>query len=688
MIFLAINWGYMILGGIRLLTAVICNFIYSLTAWMYQLFMTIARINILSTDQVAPIYERITMILTIVMTFYITFELVKYAINPDTISDKEKGAGNVVTKLLIVVVLIAFVPRIFELAYDLQRSILENQVISKVILGTEDTDMGTLGNEFSANMLGLFYNIDKEECDKASSNNCGKASVIIDENLTNLRETGSIDITDHLNITVEKGSITNDTDYHFAIKFDFAGLLPLIVGGVILYVLGLFSIDLGTRYVQLLFLQLIAPITIMGYLTPKKDGIFQKWVKQCITTYLDVFIRLAIIYFVLLIIKVLGDAFVGENAISMFDGVTEVTTSLKVFTYIILVIGLLIFAQKAPKLISELFPSSGAAGIGFGLSPKERVEAATKSAKGLYSAAKMPFGAVGMGRRIAAGAGGYMAGLLGTGSFKHAAAAAKEAFDKKHKGLFGGSVINRMRHAAHTVGAVRQQRADVENEGGTVWGYEHSAQHYKNMAQEQDRHIANLEAAAKGKDTVASSVGEIKALKQLNDMKQAAINSGNDKLALRLANDIKNVEKMVRIYSADRSTTNLDALHQAIREASAGTAMGVQLGVVADANGNYVTHVNNSAAQSKMSDIVEATSDKYNIIQTSQTEAKKAAVAAMGNEEINGVAISNMTDAQFAEKIGDVQTRANELVGREKASDAYKRAHANAKGPTGGGSGK
>lgn len=662
-----VNVGYIILSGIRLLTGVICNFIYSLVAWMYQLFMTVARINILSTDQVAPIYERITMILTIVMTFYITFELVKYAINPDTISDKEKGAGNVVTKLLIVVVLIAFVPRIFELAYDLQRSILENQVISKVILGTEDTDMGTLGNEFSANMLGLFYNIDKEACDKESSNNCGKASVIIDENLTNLRENGSVDITDHLNITVEKGKITSDTDYHFAIKFDFAGLLPLIVGGVILYVLGLFSIDLGTRYVQLLFLQLIAPITIMGYLTPKKDGIFQKWVKQCITTYLDVFIRLAIIYFVLLIIKVLGDAFVGENASNIFAGVSEVTTSLKVFTYIILVIGLLIFAQRAPKLISELFPSSGAAGIGFGLSP-----------------AKETKNAIGTTRRVVGGAGGFLAGAVAGRSLRGGIEGAKIAFDnKKNTGLLGGSVFSRMKKAGSTGEAVYQRHEDIKNEGGTVFGYEHRAAHYKNVAQEQDRHISNLEAAAKGKDTVASNVGEIKALKQLNDMKQAAINSGNDKLALRLANDIKNVEKMVRIYSADRSATNLDALHQAIREASAGTAMGAQLGVVADANGNYVTHVNNSAAQSKMSDIVEATSDKYNIIQTSQTEAKKAAVAAMGNEKINGVAISNMTDAQFAEKIGDVQTRANELVGREKASDAYKQAHANAKGEGG-----
>lgn len=673
---LSLNVGYIILSAIRFLTGVLCNFMYSLIAWMYQLFMTVARINILSTEQVAPIYERITMILTIVMTFYITFSLVKYAINPDMISDKEKGAGNVVTKLLIVVVLIAFVPKIFDLAYDLQRSILENQVLSKVILGAPDTDMGTLGNEFSANMLGLFYNIDKEECDKVSSNNCGKASVVIDDNLTKLRQEGSIDITNRLNTTVEKGNAAlSDDEYHFAIKFDFAGVLPLIVGGVILYVLGLYSIDLGTRYVQLLFLQLIAPITIMGYLSPKKDNMFQKWVKQCITTYLDVFIRLSIIYFVLLVIKVLGDAFADDTS-NIFTGVSEVTTSLKVFTYIILVIGLLIFAQKASKLLGELFPSSGAAGLGFGFTPsKEKLNA---------------LGAV---RRTVGGAGGFVAGTVAGRSIRAGIEGAKTAFDnKKNTGLLGGSIFSRMKKAATTGENVFQQRQDVKNDGGTVWGYEHRAGHYKNVAQEQDRRINNWQAAAKAKDTVADSTGEIKIIKQLKQQQQAAINSGDQALALRLDKDIKNVEKAIRVYSTDRNNTaNMNRLQQAIGNAAMGTALESHLGVTIAANGTAsFSHVDNLAdSMNEEYDAAHNTvaaktnNDKYSIIKTNLAEARKIANAAMGSEEVNGTAVSNMTEAKFAEDIGDVQTRANELTAAEKAKGEYKRAHANAKGPGG-----
>ena len=82
------------------------------------------------------------------------------------------------------------------------------------------------------------------------------------------------------------------------------GIFAVIVGGVIAYLLVLYCIDVGTRAVQLAFLQIIAPIPIIGYIAPKKDGIFQKWTKQCITTYLDLFIRTAIIYFIFNHVKV------------------------------------------------------------------------------------------------------------------------------------------------------------------------------------------------------------------------------------------------------------------------------------------------------------------------------------------------------------------------------------------------
>ena len=104
---------------IRWFGAVICDAIYTLISKVYELFMLVARLNILSSPQIQPIYQRVTMILTIVMVFYITFEFVKYTISPDTFTDKEKGAGNILKRVIIVISLIALVPEIFTTAYKL-----------------------------------------------------------------------------------------------------------------------------------------------------------------------------------------------------------------------------------------------------------------------------------------------------------------------------------------------------------------------------------------------------------------------------------------------------------------------------------------------------------------------------------------------------------------------------------------
>ena len=119
--------------------------------------MNVAKVNILSSDQVKPIYQRVTMILTIIMIFYVTFEFVKYVIQPEAMTDKEKGASKIVQKMVIVVVLIAFVPTIFSTAYRLQNSIIGNQVFSKVILGKQNVNSQEFGRNFSANLFRMFY---------------------------------------------------------------------------------------------------------------------------------------------------------------------------------------------------------------------------------------------------------------------------------------------------------------------------------------------------------------------------------------------------------------------------------------------------------------------------------------------------------------------------------------------------
>lgn len=413
--------------AIRELGALLCKAIYSLIALLYEVFDTISRANILKSEEIEPLYQRVTLVLTIVMVFYITFEFVKYVVQPDTINDKEKGAGNLVLKLVTVILLIAFVPTIFDMAFKLQERLLDSQIFSKVILGKENVNMTSFGKSFSATMFGMFYDVNDEACKTYDSDkdSCSAAPIVKYnlgwlENQGNLKNL-SVGLNDSESKTYDMGNGNTKTEDVPLIKFD--GIQAIVVGGLIVYILVLYCVDLGTRYAQLVFLQIMSPIAIMGHLSPKKDNMFSKWIKQCITTYLDLFIRLFIIYFILLICDVLQTAYKGDK---LFVNI-NVSTSTKVFAYIAIILGLLVFAQKAPKMLKELLPNMGGeAGIGFGLSAKNRgldkVAGATIGAaagvlaggvSGLRQGARGFKSGGPLAKRIASGIGNSLAGAVG-----------------------------------------------------------------------------------------------------------------------------------------------------------------------------------------------------------------------------------------------------------------------------------
>lgn len=352
-------------SGLRVIMAWLCSFIYKLIASLFELFINISKVELLRSEEITPIYQRVTMILTIIMVFYVTFELVKYIIQPDTMKDKEKGASKVVVRMILVVVLIAFVPTAFRLAYRLQNAIIEREVLSKVILGRSNTSSESFGRNFSADMFSLFYYFDTNIWDEDEECEHVGCQTLVDGNISSLRTTGQLENLSYaLN---DSDDITENGVEQEVAKIHFDGLFAVLVGGFLVYVLILYCIDLGVRVAQITFLQIIAPIPIIGYLSPKKDNIFNKWVKQCTTTYLDLFIRLSLIYFILLICKIIADAYNNGTLIQNVD------QDSKTYVYIAIIMGLLLFAQKAPKMLQELFPKMGAASGNFGLKAGERV---------------------------------------------------------------------------------------------------------------------------------------------------------------------------------------------------------------------------------------------------------------------------------------------------------------------------
>lgn len=379
-------------NALRGLYASLCKLIYPLISIFYQVFSEMGQL--LYNDSFSKIYNKISTIIGVFMVFRVIFWLIELLVNPDLISDKEKNPGKIVQKVLLSVVLLATTPRIFKLAFDIQYEIIHESVIEDLIALPSDGNSGDV-NVYDKSLTGrrmaseLFFNFySYNDNGQDDNDNCrryfGKDGIINSGIMNN----NTLERLDDKCLTLRyEDSGELEGEY----KINFNGLFAVLTGAFVFWMILMYCISVGTRYVQLIFLQIIAPIPIMCYLTPKKDNMFSKWVKQCTTTYLDLFIRVAIISFVLLLINQLFD-----NP-ELFMGVGDKQYS--GWITIFLVLGLLTFAKKAPDLIQELLPKSVTKASGdFGLNWKKRTDAmlggklvynGTKKAVGFAAAAPL-----------------------------------------------------------------------------------------------------------------------------------------------------------------------------------------------------------------------------------------------------------------------------------------------------------
>ena len=492
--------------------------IYGLIVIIFRLFTNLSQLDILSADQTNGIYQRVTMVITIVMVFYITFEFVKYVVQPDTISDKEKGVGKIGMRIVIAILLIAFLPTIFNLGMRLQNKILSTNVISKVILGQDSFDFKDAGSNFAGDVFSAFYRVDYSKC--GSLEECQKAQNKVDEVINLFKE--------------DKGA--------------------LVFGAFILYVVFLYCIDLGVRYIQLIFLQIIAPIAAISYIVPQKDGMFQKWTKQVTTTYLDVFIRVAILYFMLLIVSILS------NSLDFFE-MSKNGTQINIFEYLFVIAGLLIFVQRAPKLLEELLPfKGGAASIGYGFSGKSRFEPIGKTVGTML---KPVAGTAGL---VAGGFGGLFTRETGADSKKHLRLNKKltqgmegDGFGKRLKrgltyatsaakaGFKGASAgVKTGRFSAATLAAQQSTQEDIKkvSDGGNLLGSMFRGNYYQKLKANMNLQIENAQNGVKVKGSALSEADEVKEVKQAKAAWESAKNGGAS---------AEEIERLRKIYKAKQS---------------------------------------------------------------------------------------------------------------------------------------
>ena len=390
----------LIIEWIRNMMFSIDKIIYAMISKVYDLLITIARTSPLSQADILAIADRIYKLLAIFMVFKVTFSLIMYVVNPDDFTDKSKGLGKLSLNIVLVFALLILTPHIFNMAYDLQRIVLEDNAIAGLIFGEKndkDNDFFTsAGDDMAYIAISPFF-VPDVSIQKGSLYNCTtllkdnkmneSCSGISNDNLTEVASSS----TTLYDLTKKEGSTFTDTmlkNYVTGINnkslgmvfrkelveaqvdgefiMDYSYIVSTAVGVIILILLVNFCLDVSIRSIKFAFLQLIAPIPIISYIDPKsgKDGLFKKWTQLCVKTYLSLFIRLLALYFAVYIISMVGDL----GLVDVVDS-SYVTSRL---ILVIIIIGALMFAKQLPNILKDL-------GIkldsdGFKLNPLRRIE--------------------------------------------------------------------------------------------------------------------------------------------------------------------------------------------------------------------------------------------------------------------------------------------------------------------------
>lgn len=361
--------------------------LYRLAAELYDLMIQIASAKVFQQETIMTVSGRVYQLLGLIMLFKLIFSFITYVINPDDMTDKNKGYANLVKKIIISLCLIVITPWAFTQSRNLQIYIIEDKVIEYFVFGqTKPSNasagynlMYTVGKQF---VIPYKCNDDTNECKKISNRD---DKVLCDsdwdEHLPNIDpDDGSFSGSDanycaygakedpeYAKLLYKATHLGDDGKYDFfalmakiptsynggaldwllkSDKTDFYVDYQIIVStgvvAAVIYMLAIMCIDMAVRSVKLSFYEIIAPIPIISYVGFKdgKESMLNKWFGQVLKTYADLFTRVAGLQIAVFFIDQLAD--------------DKFENSGNIFVNIFLILGALTFAKELPKILEGM----------------------------------------------------------------------------------------------------------------------------------------------------------------------------------------------------------------------------------------------------------------------------------------------------------------------------------------------
>ena len=374
---------------------------------VYQVFFNVATAEMFSNELIRDYYYRCQLVIGVFMLFKLSVTIIEGIMDPAKVTDKKAGAGKIISRIITSLVILALITPmniqnpsnkwekqvsnngiLFGALYSLQSRILSNNTIGKLVLGTSgnirtaDEQGQTLAesaDDFAGQILRGFYRInvipepaggyDVKEGEDPEINPDYRFCEFTNEQLTFYKTATTSELLTTVNDTCDTDSnspwyeiawekikgIFGDEEQFYRYSYSpLAGIVALIISVILI----LYTIDVAIRALKLAILRLIAPIPIISHMSisakeGKGEDAFSCWVRSLTSTYLELFIRLAIMYFVIFLVNDLSIQGIQIKTGSGWVGA---------LSFIVIIIGMFLFARQAPRFIENSLGIKGAGG--------------------------------------------------------------------------------------------------------------------------------------------------------------------------------------------------------------------------------------------------------------------------------------------------------------------------------------
>ena len=337
--------------GCRFLISLLDGAIYYFIASVFQAIFDIARIPF-EAGLLDELTKKLYVILAIFMFFKVSISLITYLVNLDTIGDKSQGVGKLITRVLLTLIMLIMMPVLFS---ELTEQTLNDGIldtIPRLILGTPFDDGGAGGTKMESRGKNIAWSVlsgfvkNNMDCGSNTTeeidfdNFIGTVSTIYKNGKSKPQVTVVLE-----NINTACPSNGNEFQY------EYTPIISTVAGGFLLYILVGIAINVGVRMFKLMILRIIAPIPIVSYIDPKsgKDGPFQKWLKSIFSVWLELYIHLGIVFFVVFLVQKI----INTNTSQTMITINSLSTERGIYVKIFIILALFFFAKQAPKFIGD-----------------------------------------------------------------------------------------------------------------------------------------------------------------------------------------------------------------------------------------------------------------------------------------------------------------------------------------------